>query len=173
MKEKIVYCLLTCVFVLSSSSYSYAEDKYTPDEIDLIIEYASQKYDIPKELILLIGESESSQRHWVVNFGGDAHIYENQDDMISAIEHSFARNYDVGFMQINSFWIRKYGFDLKDITDPYYNIMMGAWILRDCINRYGNNMQALIAYHTNPKNVELGERYARLLLRNAPRVLTR
>jgi hypothetical protein len=169
--KKIAF--LICLFLFIFSINVYSKSDYTEENIDLIIKYASLSYDIPAEIIHIIGHTESSSRLWVVNFGGKSKEYPDQESMIKGIKSSSASNYDVGFMQINSFWIRKYGFELKDITDPYYNIMMGAWILRDCINRHGNNMTALVAYHTNPANKNLGERYVRQLMRSAESVLSR
>jgi hypothetical protein len=169
--KKIAF--FVCLFFFIASTNVYSKSDYTEEDINLIIKYASLSYDIPEEIIHLIGQTESSKRLWVVNFGGESEDYSDKESMIKGIKSRSVRNYDVGFMQINSFWIRKYGFDLEDITDPYYNIMMGAWILRDCINRHGNNMSALVAYHTNPANKKLGEKYVRQLMRNAESVFTR
>ncbi|MGC8885460.1 MAG: lytic transglycosylase domain-containing protein [Candidatus Nanoarchaeia archaeon] len=62
------------------------------------------------------------------------------------------RSVDRGIMQINSSWLpvlKKYG--LKDINylyHPCYNIYVGAWILRQCINKYGYSWKAVSCYNT-------------------------
>ncbi len=59
---------------------------------------------------------------------------------------------DRGLMQINSSWIpvlKKYG--LKDVGylyHPCYNIFIGAWILRQCIDKYGYSWRAVSCYNT-------------------------
>lgn len=60
---------------------------------------------------------------------------------------------DNGHMQINSFWADKIGQDYQYLkgTEPEhacYQTYVGAWILRQCINRYGNTWDAVACYHT-------------------------
>ena len=55
---------------------------------------------------------------------------------------------DLGLMQINSSWLKPLGASAKDLIDrPCYNVMVGAWILSDCLNRYGNSWEAIGCYN--------------------------
>lgn len=57
---------------------------------------------------------------------------------------------DIGLMQINTVWLptlRQYGIGLKELRDPCTNIEVGAWILSDLVQRYGNSWTAVGAYN--------------------------
>lgn len=63
---------------------------------------------------------------------------------------------DIGLMQINSFWIKTLGLDSgKLISDPCYNTMIGAKVLKQCIDRYGYTWEAVGCYNatSTPKRV--------------------
>lgn len=60
---------------------------------------------------------------------------------------------DCGHMQVNTFWAEKIGPDyqyLKQSGSEHacYQTYVGAWILRQCIDRYGNTWDAVACYHT-------------------------
>ena len=55
---------------------------------------------------------------------------------------------DLGLMQINSSWLKPLGASARDLVEqPCYNVMVGAWILSDCLNRYGNSWEAVGCYN--------------------------
>lgn len=59
--------------------------------------------------------------------------------------------YDIGLMQINSRWIptlKRYGlYDERLIWEPCFNTMVGAWVLRQCMERYGYSWRAVDCYN--------------------------
>lgn len=58
---------------------------------------------------------------------------------------------DIGVMQINSIWLptlAKYGITEQQLYDPCVNIAVGAWILRQQQEKYGNTWEAVGAYHS-------------------------
>ena len=63
--------------------------------------------------------------------------------------------YDIGLMQINSRWLptlKRYGLhNERLIWEPCYNTMVGAWVLRQCIDRYGNTWKAIDCYNKGSK----------------------
>lgn len=63
--------------------------------------------------------------------------------------------YDIGLMQINSRWLpilKRYGlYNKSSIWEPCYNTMVGAWVLRHCIDRYGNTWKAIDCYNKGSK----------------------
>ncbi len=68
-----------------------------------------------------------------------------------AINRNKNGSYDIGIMQINSSWfntLKVYGMsDPSMLYNPCYNIFVGAWILRQCINRYSNSWKAIDCYN--------------------------
>lgn len=81
---------------------------------------------------------------------------------------------DIGLMQINSFWIKTLGLDSsKLISDPCYNAMIGAKVLKQCIDRYGYTWKAVGCYNatSTPKRVKYSWKiYNALVMSNKSRV---
>ena len=66
---------------------------------------------------------------------------------------------DIGIMQINTIHLKelkKYNIGIKELYDPKTNIFVGAWVLSNCIKRYGSNRNALTCYNGRIK----GNNYA-------------
>ena len=66
----------------------------------------------------------------------------------SALNRNRDGSYDYGLMQINSRWQHKLSSNWQYLSDPCYNVMVGAWILKQCIDRYGYTWDAVACYHT-------------------------
>ena len=106
---------------------------------------ASLEYEVPYETLYGLAYVESSFHPYAVNFRGERYFFSNPTQALE-----FVRNkdrYDAGLMQINSYWVYKYGIDPWWLFDPYYNAMLGASILRYCIDIYGNTWKAIDCYH--------------------------
>jgi soluble lytic murein transglycosylase-like protein len=57
---------------------------------------------------------------------------------------------DLGLMQINSFWLKPLGATKQELIDkPCYNVMVGAWILSDCLERHGKTWKAIGCYNAS------------------------
>ena len=97
-------------------------------EVLLALYLASLQYSVSYELLYAVALTESSLNPAALNITSE-------------------RNYDVGLMQINSFWVKKYGINPRDLYDPFYNAMWGAYILRYCQQRFGNSWKAVDCYH--------------------------
>jgi hypothetical protein len=62
---------------------------------------------------------------------------------------------DIGLMQINSVhlpFLKKYGIEKDDLFNPKINIHVGAWVLRGCVNKHGENYKALNCYNGKVHN---------------------
>ncbi len=64
---------------------------------------------------------------------------------------------DLGHMQINSQWIKKMGAAGWTLLpeNPCYCTRVGAWILRQCVERYGNTWDAVACYNCGKSPDEL------------------
>lgn len=61
-------------------------------------------------------------------------------------------SYDFGLMQINSAWAKILGEELwASLGNPCQNVKVGAWILTQCMRRYGYTWEAVGCYNaTSP-----------------------
>jgi soluble lytic murein transglycosylase-like protein len=68
-----------------------------------------------------------------------------------ALNKNKNNSYDMGLMQINSAHLKtleKHGLvDKRYIWDPCYNIYVGAWVLSQCIKKYGYTWTAIGCYN--------------------------
>ena len=76
----------------------------------------------------------------------------------AAINRNSNGTVDVGLMQVNSIWAPQLGEAWERLDDPCTNVMTGAWILRQCIQEFGNTWQAVGCYHS--RTPERNQRYA-------------
>ncbi len=92
---------------------------------------AASRYDIP-----------------VVVLKGVAHVESRHNP--KAVRQNTNGSTDYGLMQVNTRWlpyIKRFGITEKNIQQPCVNIMVGAWILKQEIIRFGFSWQAIGAYH--------------------------
>ena len=126
-----------------------------------------EDYDVPLALALAIARQESGTRPWVINVAGKDFSPKSPEEAlaIAAEAKRAGKSFDVGIMQVNSYWLKKYRIDLREILDPQKNIAMGVWILAREIKRYGLTWQAIGAYHTPlARNPDRAKRYAATVL---------
>ncbi|MGA9535825.1 MAG: lytic transglycosylase domain-containing protein [Desulfobacterales bacterium] len=109
------------------------------DTVAFCFERAGQVYSIPPQLIEAIACQESA-------FNSKA-IHRNRNG-----------SFDYGVMQINSWWFDALGAKRwQALSDPCFNVMVGTWILRDCIDRYGYTWDCLACYRSGKPLAALSE----------------
>lgn len=126
----IAYCLFLCCLLPDATAFS--------EEKGFCFEDAGKTYGINPVLLKSIARIESNLNPKAMN--------KNQNGSI-----------DIGLMQINSFWIKTLGLDSgKLISEPCYNTMIGAKVLKQCIDRYGYTWEAVGCYNatSTPKRVK-------------------
>jgi len=97
-------------------------------------EDAGEKYAISPLLLECIAKTESGLDPRATN--------KNRDG-----------SFDIGLMQVNSYWINRLGLDRdRLITDSCYNTMAGARILSQCIDRHGYTWEAVGCYNAVSMN---------------------
>lgn len=80
----------------------------------------------------------------------------------NAINKNKNNSYDIGMMQINSFWLptlSKYGITANDLLNPCTSVFVGSWIMAQNIKRFGFNQDGIGAYNS-PGNVTIRRKYA-------------
>jgi len=110
-------------------------------------EEAAARYGLPAVLLRTIAQTESGLDPEAAGWNADGSV-------------------DVGLMQINSWWEGRLGAQswVGVCTDPCYNVMVGAWILRDCLDRLGYTVDGIGCY--NARSPEKRKRYTRKILRS-------
>lgn len=127
-----IVCLLFFFLIIPESICESSYKKTKADEIKQCFINAGEKYKIHPNLLWAIAKVESNFNY-------------------SAINRNSNGTYDIGIMQINSSWIpvlKKYGLrDESYLWEPCYNIYVGAWILAQCIQKYGYTWNAVGCYN--------------------------
>jgi soluble lytic murein transglycosylase-like protein len=115
---------------------------------------------IPDWLVLAIIQVESGGNPYAVFANGKTHQPGSREEALRIIGEAMQgkKNYDVGLMQINRFWIEKYAIPPESLLDPAINRQWGAAILADEIARHGMTWKAVGKYHS--QDAERGRRYA-------------
>ncbi|MDD2737229.1 MAG: lytic transglycosylase domain-containing protein [Desulfuromonadaceae bacterium] len=110
-------------------------------------EVAGNRYGISPNLLYAISKGESSFNPIAINYNTNG-------------------SYDYGLMQINSSWeptLRKLGIPWGALADPCTNVMVGAWVLSQCIRDYGYTWPAVGCY--NSRTPSKRDRYAARIAR--------
>ncbi|HKY19645.1 MAG TPA: lytic transglycosylase domain-containing protein [Vicinamibacterales bacterium] len=118
---------------------------------------AAYRYYLPAELLYAIGSVESSH-----------------DRSARAVADN--GTYSVGLMQINSSWfstLRTYGIEEHELLEPCINIQVGAWILRQEVDRYGYSWEAIGAYYAGAHSPKTYRWKIRLYRKYATKVIDR
>ena len=88
-----------------------------------------------------------------------------------AINRNSNGSADYGLMQINSYWLKTFGLSGETLlNDACYNTRVGAWVLKQCIDRYGYNWEAVGCYNAASKTKRA--RYAWKVYNNLAKTAT-
>lgn len=112
---------------------------------------AAQSTGVPLELLAAIAGAESAYHPWALNLRG-RQVYcrsrAEAERLISGFD-----DVDIGLMQVNfPRWGRRLGLSKSQLLDPPTNLLAGARILRECLNRSGDLWQRIGAYHSGRPN---------------------
>lgn len=98
-----------------------------------------RRFGIPRTLAMAIARQESDASPLLINIEGKdvrpRNIHEALRIAASCEEKGLS--FDVGLMQINSYWIRRYHIPLHLLFRPKDNIYMACFILADSMRRDG------------------------------------
>ena len=113
-------------------------------------------------------ETRERAKQFFKNIGAKTQSYGNKNQHLSidcktrecaefAIAYAASNriNYDVGLMNTNSVHLEelaKYDITPLKLLEPNTSIKVGAWELSGCINRYGQNLNAINCYNGISKN---------------------
>jgi soluble lytic murein transglycosylase-like protein len=117
-------CLLGLILVVLASQHVWA----------FCFEEAGERYRVSPQLLWAIAKTESNLNPTAVNYNKNG-------------------SFDYGLMQINSSWYGQLGHHRwMHLDDACFNVQVGAWILSQCVQRYGYSWAAVGCYNGVSKN---------------------
>ncbi len=165
----VLLVLFCCVHTAQAASLTERQAV-----IESLFDAPCAKYDVPKTLALAIARQESGCHPYILNVGGKDVRPRSKDEAvrIACAAMRAGRSVDIGIMQINSFWLRKYGWKVEQVLEPRNNVKVGVWILAQEIRRHGLTWRAVAYYHTPlHRNPERGRAYAQSIVRHVRNIL--
>ncbi len=140
-----------------SQEISYNDDRFRCEHL---ARKAEEKYQLPKNILLSIARVESGYGKingitrswpWTLNAGGNSAYFETKADAIKDLKIKLkrgVRNVDLGCMQINYKWHKKFFKDVTEMIDPSSNVDYGARFLKRLYQRHGSWDRAIKFYHS-------------------------
>jgi len=127
MKARLFFIIAGVLVCLSTPAW--AEKPQDPIE-SMCFDDAGDMYNIAPKLLMAIAKTESEFR---LNATSPINSNGTQDHC---------------HMQINTLWKKVLKEDWQYLSDPCYCTKVGAWILSQCIDRYGYSWDAVACYNT-------------------------
>lgn len=129
-----------------------------------MFERPSRDLGTPAKLLAAIAKVESGFKPWSLNVEGRPYIFDSKAEALGKAREAWdaGRSFDVGLMQVNRWWLSRFGVSLEAALDPLANVYLGGWILKRELERRGSVREAIGAYHS-PDPARAG-RYADLVL---------
>ena len=160
--KTFIYMLLFVFLLLQPVHGQSAEASYP--HLSEMFDRPCLEMNVPKPLAMAIAQVESGLRPWVLNVEGRSFRFDSKAEALAKAQEAreAGRSFDVGIMQINNWWLDRYGIDLEAALDPLANIYLGCWILKGEISRHSTLRAAIGAYHS-PAPAR-ADRYAALVL---------
>ena len=140
---------------------TYASTKKKNESCEKVIETIEDLTDIPKNLLLSIGKSESgrilkSNKHviwpWTVNHAGKSLFFDTKNQMKKYVLKYVKKqdyNLDVGCMQINLKWHKNHFKKISDMFAVEPNVSYAASFLLQLKNKHGSWDKAIKHYHSS------------------------
>jgi hypothetical protein len=135
-------------------------------EMAALFEVPCRELGIPRPLALAIAKVESGLHPWSLNIEGQSFRFGSKAATLLKAEEArtAGRSFDTGLMQINDWWLKKYGLSPETVLDPLANIYLGGWILKQELARHGGDVRAAVGAYHSPHPAR-ADRYAQQVLR--------
>jgi hypothetical protein len=131
---------------------------------------AANDAGVPLEVLVAVAGAESGYHPWALDIAGRQVFCKSRAEAETVLANTATTNVDIGVMQINwRFWGPRLGVAKNDLLDPRINLLMGARILRDGLNRDGSMWRRISNYHSGARherdryNQQVYEAYTRYL----------
>ena len=113
---------------------------------------AATRSGVALDILVAIAGAESAYHPFALNIAGHQIFCHTRAEAEAAIDSHATDDIDIGLMQINwHFWGAKSGMQRKDLLDPAKNLLFGARILREGLERDGTLWHRISNYHSGPR----------------------
>jgi soluble lytic murein transglycosylase-like protein len=110
---------------------------------------AAKDAGVPLQVLVAVAGAESAYHPWALDIEGRQVFCRSRAQAETVLANTATTNVDIGLMQINwRFWGPRLGIAKHDLLDPRINLLMGARILRDSLNRDGSVWRRISNYHS-------------------------
>ena len=121
---------------------------FASDETDPYVAAANDA-GVPLEVLVAVVGAESGYHPWALDIEGHQVFCRSRADAEAVLANTATTNVDIGLMQINwRFWGPRLGVAKTSLLDPRINLVMGARILREGLNRDGSIWRRISNYHS-------------------------
>jgi soluble lytic murein transglycosylase-like protein len=120
---------------------------------------AGATYNINSNILKSIATVESRKSPYVINIDGRGKFYANKQEALTELRQLNINNsFDIGIMQINTFWFRIHNIPPEMGYNPCFNIHLGAYILAYELYRADGDLNIAIGRYHSP-NLTRGKQY--------------
>ncbi len=158
-------CFLIFLFTLLVNLSEGHSQPLNSHQDKLLCEYLAQgaekKHGLPKNILLSISRVESGYRKvdgitrawpWTLNAGGDSAYFQTKEAALDSLKDRIEKgvtNIDIGCMQLNYRWHKKFFNNLNEMMSPKKNVDYGARFLKKLHQRHGSWEKAVKYYHSS------------------------
>lgn len=130
-------------------------------QCEYLAKEAEVRYGLPENILLSISRVETGYLKvdgvrrawpWTLNAGGDSAYFQTKDAALKSLKKRVKQgvtNIDIGCMQLNFRWHKKFFKNLSDMMSPEKNVDYGARFLNRLHKRHGSWEKAVKYYHSS------------------------
>lgn len=140
--------MLTMIVIATPRIAASAAPTATTGENDPYVT-AARDAGVPLPLLIAVAGAESGYHPWALDIEGRQAFCKSRAEAEGILATLATTNVDIGLMQINwRFWGPRLGVAKNDLLDPRINLLMGARILREGLDRNGSMWRRISNYHS-------------------------
>ena len=155
------------IFVISFSGisgvvYSQSQNSYQDRlQCEYLAKEAEVRNGLPENILLSISRVETGYQRidgvrrawpWTLNAGGDSAYFKTKEAALNSLKKKVKQgitNIDIGCMQLNFRWHKKFFKNLREMINPEKNVDYGAKFLKRLYERHGSWEKAVKYYHSS------------------------
>lgn len=104
------------------------------------------------KVLISVAYVESGLNPYAVNVDGKSYFFKSRESADRAVKRFIGEygSVDIGLMQVNyEIWGKYLNLSIKQLLNPKINILIGAYILRHYIRKYGLSWTTIGRYHSS------------------------